>query len=286
MSYDLFMKPKNGDTSFDQFKSYFEGREHYSLKSGQAWYQNEDTGVYFSFEYQDKEEVVDEYFPIAFNMNYFRPSFFVLEAEPEVEAVISYFDFLILDPQIDGMGTGEYNCDKFISGWLHGNEHGYQAILKDQLEVNTLPSTQLDKVWSWNRGKEKLQNEITDDVFVPGIMILKYQGQTVTACVWPDAIPSIIPPVDVLLIDRKDLAPRKLFRKVEDMAIGTWNEIQPLLDIHKNKMLGEAYYLCYQSVPSEIKKQVQKLPPIDPSTLERLPSDQVLDRELVQKYAA
>ncbi|MBU2713171.1 hypothetical protein [Zooshikella harenae] len=284
MSYDLFMKPKNGDISIEEFESYFQNRKNYSLEGVQAWYQNEETGVYFVFEYQDQEEGEDQYFPVTFNMNYFRPSFFVREAEPEVKEFISSFDLIVDDPQINGMGYGEYNGEKFVNGWLHGNEFGYQAILKDNPEVFSLPTDKLEAFWAWNMKKERLQYEIEEDVFVPAIILLNHQGQAVTACVWPDAIPSVIPPVDILLIGRKELAPRKLFKKVEDIAIATWSDIQPLLKKYKNKMEGEAYYLYYQSVPTEIKKHIERLNPIDLDLLKGLSADQVLNKELVKKY--
>ncbi|MBU1310288.1 MAG: hypothetical protein KKE30_12250 [Gammaproteobacteria bacterium] len=287
MSYDLFMKPRNGDFSKRQFDSYFWGRKNYTLDGSQAWYQNEVTGVYFVFEYQEHaDDDNEEYFPIAFNMNYFRPTFFVKEAEPEVREFIIEFDLKVDDPQTHGMGSGDFNSEKFTSGWLYGNEFGYQSILKDHPEVITLPTEQLEAVWSWNIQKERLQEEVEEDVFVPSIMVLNYKGRAVTACVWPDAIPSIIPPVDILLIGRNELAPRRLFKKVEDMAIGPWSDIQPLLERHKSKMQGQAYYLFYQSVPTEIRKCVQSLKPVDRQTLARLSIDQVLNRELVKKYVA
>lgn len=285
MSYDLFMKPKSEEISIERFQSYFEGRKNYIIDGVQAWYQNEDTGVYFAFEYQEKEEGEnDEYFPFAFNMNYFRPTFFVREAEPEIRAFISAFDLTVNDPQTNGMGEGEYNSEKFISGWLFGNEFGYQAVLKDHSGVDSLPSTKLEEIWEWNNKREKRQDEVVDDVFVPSIMLLKHQGKVVTVCIWPDAIPSVIPPVDLLLIGRRELAPRKFFRKVEDMAIGLWGDFQPLFNRHKNKMQGNAYYFYYESVPNDIKKVIQNLASIDLGTLERLPFDQVLNQELVEKY--
>lgn len=284
MSYDLFMKPKNEDVPIQRFQSYFAERDNYLVEGSQVSYQNKDTGVYFFFEYQDKQEGEEEYFPLAFNMNYFRPTFFVQEAEPEVKELISSFDLTVDDPQSNGMGTGEYSSEKFISGWSHGNEFGYRSILKSNPEVNTLPTQALEEAWAWNRNKENLQMSVTEDVFVPSIMLFKYQGEVITACVWPDAIPSILPPVDILLIGRKELATRRLLKKVEDMAIGVWSDIQPLLDTHKTKMHGNAYYLSYPSVPSEIKKVVQGLTSINLEDIQRLPADQVLNRELVQKY--
>lgn len=283
MSYDLFMKPQNGDFSKEQFDSYFHGRKHYTLEDSQAWYQNEVTGVYFVFEYQEQDDD-NEYFPIVFNMNFFRPTFFVKEAEPEVREFISTFNLTVDDPQTHGMGSGDFNSEEFSSGWLYGNEFGYQSILEEHPDVFCLPTEQLEAVWSWNIHKEILQEEVEDDVFVPSIILLNYKGKAVTACVWPDAIPSLIPPVDIVLIGRNELAPKRWFKRVEDMAIGTWSEIKPLLERHKNKMHGQAYYLFYKSVPKEIEKYVQSLKSFDLRSLERLSIDQVLNRELVQKY--
>jgi hypothetical protein len=286
MSYDLFLKPKNGDLSKEQFDSYFQGRDEYNLEGSQAWYQNKATGVYFVFEYQEPEDNEPNYYPITFNMNYFRPTYFVKEAEAEIIDFISRLDLEVDDPQTHGMGSGDFKADKFRSGWLHGNEFGYQSILKDHPEVFCLSTKKLEDCWSWNKNKESLQEHVADDVFVPSIMLLNYEGRVVTACVWPDAIPSIIPPVDILLIGRKELAPRKLFKKVEDMALGVWESVKPILEKHKVKMKGDAYYLHYQSVPMEIKKYIQTLNTFDISSLERLSADQVLNEELVQKYVA
>ena len=50
MSYDLYLKPRSGDFSQDRFLSYLQGRSPYSVQGQHALYQNEDTGVHFSFE--------------------------------------------------------------------------------------------------------------------------------------------------------------------------------------------------------------------------------------------
>ena len=59
-------------------------------------------------------------------MNFFRPSFFALEAEPELTLVVKEFDFTVLDPQTDGMGKGEYEPSRFLSWKFLGasNQHG------------------------------------------------------------------------------------------------------------------------------------------------------------------
>lgn len=286
MSYDLFLKPQNSNTVVDDFISYFGGRQNYSLNGLQAWYENEETGVYFSFDIQE-DDAEEEYYPYFFNMNYVRPTCFIKEAEPEVRAFIEAFDLIVYDPQTKGMGRGAYQSDKFISGWLHGNEFGYQVVLEDCPKVHTLPTAQIATTWAWNFNREKLQANVTDDIFVPSILLLDYQGQVMTACVWGDAIPSIIPPVDMLLIPREELAPRKLFsRRKKDTVMVTWENIQPLLDKHKSKMQDDAYYLSYQTVPAQIKNQIQKLKYFDISDLKIISLSDVLDEELVEKYRA
>jgi len=72
--------------------------------------------VYFYFNFAEKtavdtgqsdDESLDETldYPIAFNLNYYRPSFFVLEAEPEVTALVRQFGLVVMDPQMQGMGV-------------------------------------------------------------------------------------------------------------------------------------------------------------------------------------
>jgi hypothetical protein len=286
MSYDLFLKPKVGEFTKEHFVSYFGSRSNYTLEESQAWYQNESTGVYFVFDFQEEEQDEEAHFPVAFNMNYFRPTFFANEAEPEVKEFITRFDLVVYDPQTNGMGSGDFDAEKFRSGWLHGNEFGYQAILKDHPDVFSLPTQKLEDVWYWNINKDSLQEKMEYDVFVPSIMVLKHENKVLTACVWPDAIPSVIPPVDILLIGRKELAPRKLFRKIEDMAISTWDAVEPLLNKHKKEMQGSAYCLFYYDVPTEIKAYIKQLKNIEVSSLERLSVDQVLNAELVEKFSA
>jgi hypothetical protein len=57
MSYDLDFSVREGspEISDEEFAAYFKGRRHYRLNDTQAWYENEDTGVYFSFDYGDEE---------------------------------------------------------------------------------------------------------------------------------------------------------------------------------------------------------------------------------------
>ena len=102
MSHDLFFLTRRPQpVSLDAFQSYFASRPHYTLQgndASQALYENDDTGVYFSFDYSADGSGVDEAVDpdlgslgwsgtgMSFNLNYWRPHIFGLEAEPEVGA--------------------------------------------------------------------------------------------------------------------------------------------------------------------------------------------------------
>jgi hypothetical protein len=290
MSYDLYFSPRTGTLDAQQFEDYFRKRPLYKLQGSQAWYQNDDTGVYFSFDYNqtdDSEEEDQPRFPISLNINYFRPSYFILEAEPEVSEFVKAFDLTVSDPQEGGMGDGEYRKDLLISGWNQGNEFGYSAMLKHpkrQGDVATLPSAMLHQVWEWNLNLRALQARIGDEQFVARIMFLQYETRTVTFATWFDAIPTVLPRVEMLLIGRHKFAPRKFFLKRQDVALVPWTKVNQAINIEKYPVMGMGYSLKYDNPPAEIVEFVKGLTAYS-DTLAGLPADQVLDRELVDKLS-
>src|SRR5207244_3141265 len=133
-------------------------RRNFKIDLPQAVYGNEDTGVYFVFDLQGQpDDGEGSAYSAALNINYFRPSFFGLEAEPEVTGFVRAFDLTVVDPQVGGMGEGEYSADLFLNGWNQGNEFGYSAILNNpdnRKGVVSLPTARLMAAWKWNRNKQ------------------------------------------------------------------------------------------------------------------------------------
>lgn len=289
MSYDLYFKPRSGVVDRSKILAYFSSRLNYAVDPPQAWYRNEDTGVYFVFEMQNERELegaVD--YPVALNINYFRPSYFVQEAEPEVTAFVRKFDMVVLDPQMHGMGEGEYDPELLKSAWNHGNDFGYSAILRDpknEQKVTSLPSATLLCAWSWNLERQRLQNNLGESKFVPRVMFILLDGDVKTAAVWPDGIPIAVPDVEYLIVVRKELAPRRLFRRVEDRTIVALKEALPILQRHGTPDVNGTLVLDYNAPTDEIAGYVSSLP-ADKRMVKALPADQVLDRELAAKYLA
>src|SRR5262249_20660021 len=150
-----------------------------------------ETGVYFHFTYSEPGGEDDEnpntdtsahqgrpY--IFFNINFFRPSVFGLEAERVLTRVVEHFNLTVNDPQGDGMGQGEYTPEGFLRGWNAGNRFAISAMrqIQDRGENIiggnlTLPAAVLRTLWEWSIDRNSLNEDLMDfeeiDVFVPRI---------------------------------------------------------------------------------------------------------------------
>ncbi|MEW6349316.1 MAG: hypothetical protein AB1646_09650 [Thermodesulfobacteriota bacterium] len=291
MSYDLFFRPRSGPLDVSRFAEYFSKRPNYKVDLPQVEYWNEDTGVYFVFELQETDQPEPEgdqgTYPVSLEINFFRPSFFGAEAEPEVGAFVREFDMVVADPQIDRMGEGEYTSDLFLSGWNRGNEFGYSAILGqpgNHSDIVSYPREKLMNSWKWNLRRSERQRQLGDSVFVPRIMYLLLQESPVTAMVWPDGIPIAAIAVDYLVVARKELAPRRFFRRREDITLVAWSAALPTLKKYSVERPDGVVVLNYVLPPKEIQEYVRSLPR-DNRRITGVSADNALDRELVEQYA-
>jgi hypothetical protein len=260
------------------------------VENGQAFYENEDTGVYFSFDHNSQppedDDGVDH--SASFNINYFRPHYFALEAEPEIAEFIRHFGFSILDYQNDGMEKGPYSKEGFLNGWNHGNEFGYHAVLRQNppsSPPHSLPTTELESIWQWNYVKGARQEQSTEEIFIPNIFFILVDGALGSTCVWPDAISTLIPSVDFLYVPRKELAPKKRFQEPEeDFCLVSRAAYRTALQSYATNEFGRAAFkLPTPDTPQAIKHYVRNLEPFE-GNITRLGYDSVLNSELVKKY--
>jgi hypothetical protein len=199
VSYDLFIYPKQFDAA--AIRDWFGWRDRYETSETQAAYSNDDTGVYFSFDINADPEQYEDEEPspphIAFNLNYYRPHTFGLEAEPEIAAFLKQFDSRIHDPQSEGMADGPYSREGFLNGWNAGNRFGFQAIGRDSDPPPPWPADPsiIEAIWKWNFHRAALQKTAGDQVFVPRISWFLPLGADapVAACTWTERVPTMIP---------------------------------------------------------------------------------------------
>jgi hypothetical protein len=301
MSYDLtFAHPADSaPMTQDAFESYFGSRAHYAMNGTQAWYSNEDTGVYFSFDFDpqtvppddwadfaDDDGVIEEWFPsiASFNINYNRPSFFAAEAAPEIAAFVENFNLIVDDPQIDGMGRGTFSMEKFATGWNKGNSWATSAVrLNSESDTPlTYPAQRLLGAWRWNLSRSDRQSQIGESIFIPKISFGTRSGQVSTFAVWPDAIPTLLPQVDFVLIVRDELARRRWFgtKKTETLA-APWEAIETELSAfqHSKDPLFHFRIEYDRPTPKVIELVKREWPAVSKETFSGVSPDKVLDSE-------
>lgn len=289
MGYDLyFTAPK---ISLAEFESYFSKNKRYEVSNGQAWYNNQDTGVYFVFEHDDSppEEEDDISYSVSFSLNFYRPHYFALEAEPEIRKFIDHFGCSISDSQNEGMGeSGPYSAKGFIRGWNVGNEFGYRAFLNNEKfpdPIHSRPTAELQAIWSWNLNRDLDYSKINEDIFIPRVFFILLDGKLGSVAVWPDAISALLPATDFLYIPRKELAPKPWFRKrEEDFCVLTKPDYPSFFQQYETKEFElPAYKLPTPDTPSNIKDFVRKQTAYQ-GTTEGIGIDQVLNAELVEQH--
>jgi hypothetical protein len=305
MSYDLYLFRRPGADRLGKkgFADFFKDLEHFRIDKDEAHYHNEATGVYFHFAYSagkkgKKGEPATE--SLYFNLNFFRSHIFGLEAADTLENVVEELDLTVSDPQLEGMGDGEFTRDGFLRGWNAGNRFAHSAILsmKDEQRVTqpyTLPAAQNEAYWRWTYERQVLVDLLAEDgidVFVPRIMFLGGAGGVRSMCIWPNLVPTAVPEVDEVLVARDQL-PEKFAEGVEaGYALVPWKAFRKASAGFRTVAAGADTPLSYalldygtqEDAPPKLADYVRQLP----GTTEKLAliePDQILDEELVREYA-
>ena len=285
MCYELYFHFATPVARHD-VEAWFRKRRHYAVQDN-AVYQNGDTGVYFVFDFEPDESQLRR---IAFNLNYFRPHVFGLEAEPEVRAFVERFHPQIEDPQTGGMGIGPYSSEGFFKGWNRGNAFGYESILpqqKSQSAFVSLPEAKFEAIWRWNHALPDVQSDLGESVFVPRVVMFKVDGALRSVAVWSDGIPTLLPEVDAVLVYRNELAPRPLFgQRIKDHCLIGGEQLDGTLA----ELGDEGYALkvrtpTYIDVPKGVRSFITGLMKNE-VRLEGVAMDGVLSGELFERYRA
>jgi hypothetical protein len=218
MSYDLyFYKHREAQVSESDISAYLTNNLCTPNESGNQWFfENEDTGVYFSFDLNepdtdpdlDEPEEVFEYLYtfFSFNLNFLRPDFFGREAFLFVDKLVNDLGLYVVNPQANA--EEDYpvqpEADELYMNWSELNAN-HSAHLYNELELQYYPQPASDAVWEYNFNRAALQAELGNEYFVPKIFVLQTvaEKRIITFCVWPDSLPIIVPKVDYFFIGRE-----------------------------------------------------------------------------------
>lgn len=290
MSYDLYFKPRNGSVDRAAFKAFFDQNPLFTVGDTEVAYQNDATGTYFHFGWQDIDapevegEGPESSYQISFNLNFFRPSTFALESAPHVTALVRTFDLVVFDPQTHGMGEGDFSVEGFYSGWNAGNEWAIRSIIErhgiDE-HGGLVSQSEIHRTWHWNLHKSQREATLEQrgiDRFVPTRMYVRLEGRVASMIVWPDGIPFESAPTEYVLVVREELAPRTFLRSKPDKVLVPWSDLRPVIELHGSSDADGIVALTFESVPRDVANFVRKLPSrkVDFTILS---PDRVLDAE-------
>ena len=132
----------------------------------------------------------------------------------------------------------------------------------------------------------RIQHQYGESLFVPPIRAAVINGALRPTIVWGDAIPTLIPEVETLIVAREELAPRTMFgfwRRRLDYSIVTQDRIDGIL----SGFTDEGYPLRvripnYSDPPETIRSFVAELPRFV-GELRMVSMDQVLDQNLLRQ---
>ena len=216
----------------DVLLRYFRERPFYKVGKEWAGYANEVTGVGFGFEVVwDWVDEEDDFVPLVFEINYFRPHIFGLEAAIELEEFVKQFDLQVSD--VEGMGEGEYSQKKFFRVWDKGNRRACQVFggMVDPSRFYFLPTEVIVGVWKWNYAYST--GSLGEREFVPRILYLEYLDRVRRGVVWSEER-MLMPEVDMVLTPWKRDGVKEVFgarrRVVAEWAAVEWGEIEEVLE--------------------------------------------------------
>src|SRR4029453_5981987 len=162
------------------------------------------------------------------------------EADPEIREFVKSLELLVDDPQLDGVGIGEFESQRFLESYASGNAAAYRAIPEPRPseKVFPLPSAELERIWLWNRERRHRQNEIGESHYVSVIQCMDVDGAARSAGIWPDALPTWLPETVYSPVGPRAVPPRLLLRKTPKVPLVPWSEAEPLLGGHASRSRG------------------------------------------------
>jgi hypothetical protein len=244
MSYDLyFYKKKGHPITEEQVALYLAGNLPFNSSEHpkQFNYENPDTGVYFMIDWNEpleddpeSDEYLNqfddfEYLNFSFSINFIRPGYFGLETFRLIEKYVKELDLFVLNAQDDSDDENVLvEPKKFPPGyWQHQWHAANEQIILDnfsEIEAEYMPADKSNYLWWYQFHRQQLEDSLNEDIFVPNTFILKMNadGKLYSACVWPQHIPIILPPVDFVLIGKEH---KKLEGDVEESGLVSYENI-------------------------------------------------------------
>ncbi|CAM3050410.1 hypothetical protein CFR75_14280 [Komagataeibacter xylinus] len=287
MSYDLDIEFES-PVEKTEFWNFLQSRKHYFIDSDDFGYQNDQTGVYFTIStdydvnddedrnYENKNEIIS----VICNINYCRPGFFAVEMAREITALLARFPACIDDPQMDGMGSGPYTPAGLLKGWNAGNIAAIHILSSRQDPFRyALPRATLMRCWEWNDTLDARQQRLGDAKAIPKMSSFALDEKILTAAIWVDGMPIMLPRVDYVLMARRQ------DDGATQIACLSWADLVPVL-LQAGHAQHDGFDVSHALAADTTSALLASGQPFDPDRMCLLNADKVLDEESVSAARA
>lgn len=253
--------------------------------SGQVWYQNEATGVYFCFEEQDEDWRVEEaeaysldnLTNLTFNINYLRPTFFGREAMQFVEEVCNTFGLLVSNPQGDGVPF-DPQAVELITDYLDHNRRSSAALIENDVDrPPNLSQERSQRFFEYGLAYPKLINRYKDQYFVARMFLCARKSikEVFTLSTVSAGVFALVPKSDLVAVTREK---KKLFQKKEmELTIIPYDDFRRYLGSNVEDGPEPGTFVIPVEKVDSVQRVIEKMPFTKDEDLQTLRPDQVLD---------
>lgn len=215
MSYDLrFIAREEAMPTADAIEAHFRARNFFAVTTmpeGRiaADYHNTDTGVICSFAFDPSATSTLQELPeghavtgLTFEVGYFRPTYFALEAFPLVATFAEAFGLLLEDAQRGTVAAPD--VDALVEKWKSANAWAIRSM-PAKGGMRYLPEEYTNHWWRMMMAKRSTADLLGDEpIFYPDVIILLRPDNTaIKTIVWPDGIPQFFPECNYVYVGRE-----------------------------------------------------------------------------------
>jgi hypothetical protein len=182
-----------------------------------------------------------------------RPCPFGLEAAEFVNSIHETIPLVVWDIQLDDEKVLPFDSDIFIANWMVMNHSAWSSIAKRDELIDDQPmidSASILKYWNWNYFRETLEEELSEDVYIPPFYIGVTNDMGIVAPFWPNRLPVCLPVSEYILLHRAEEflseSAREAGRELE-LTLVPSSELEHILNKYeKREFRGISYwYLNY-----------------------------------------
>ena len=305
MSFDLYFCNRLGaQIDVGQVQRHMKRLEHMTESQSndgsliQFEYRDPTTDVYRLFDLSKKAPTGQEETPVlpdgyvtmglSVSINFVRPHFFALEVMPIVSGIADALGLSLYDPQAEQMYGPRTEPGGLIQSWVKSNESVTRGLSRDQGPTRK-PWLGPEKSlywWRYTRARAGLQSSLTEDVFVPSILLMAdAEHQVKLVVVWSaevqrrlwlkrtSPLPQLFPECDFLMLAWHEHGSTRLGAIVPHSAAIT--ALAALLEDMPGPVAG--LKLLRPERRSAAGGIFEALPRLDPASLRRISSDDFVD---------